>query len=193
MVENGRQIFHFQLEPSVRPPTTTDHTTTMTAAITGDMADRPPFLPRVPPRRPRRAALLACFALALAPAGPAPCGAFRPAPASRPAPGQRSTPRPSSALLAIEAAVDPVTYLRTEWVAAALVTNQTPRAADVVLQLGTEDGRIVNFVPRTVRCVSDGRGEGCGEGRGRGCGVGRRSRALGRGVGGRLGRCSNNK
>jgi len=44
-----------------------------------------------------------------------------------------------------------VTYLRTEWVSAALVTNQTPRSADKVLELGCEDGRIVNFVPRTVR------------------------------------------
>lgn len=48
-------------------------------------------------------------------------------------------------------ALDPVTYLRTEWVSAALVTNQTPRDADSVLELGCEDGRIVNFVPRTVR------------------------------------------
>jgi len=48
-------------------------------------------------------------------------------------------------------AIDPVTYLRTEWVSAALCTNQTPRSADRVLQLGSEDGRVVNFVPRTVR------------------------------------------
>jgi SAM-dependent methyltransferase len=44
-----------------------------------------------------------------------------------------------------------VTYLRTEWVSAALCTNQTPRSADVCLQIGTEDGRIVMFVPRTIR------------------------------------------
>ena len=50
--------------------------------------------------------------------------------------------------------LDPVTYLRTEWVSAALCTNQTPRSADKVLQLGVEDGRVVNFVPRTVRSVS---------------------------------------
>ena len=49
------------------------------------------------------------------------------------------------------ASLDPVTYLRTEWVSAALCTNQTPRSADRVLQLGVEDGRVVNFVPRTVR------------------------------------------
>jgi hypothetical protein len=47
--------------------------------------------------------------------------------------------------------LDPVTYLRTEWVSAALVANQTPRNADAVLCLGVGDGRIVNFVPRTVR------------------------------------------
>ena len=47
--------------------------------------------------------------------------------------------------------LDAVTYLRTEWVSAALVTNQTPRAADVCLQLGTEDGRAVQFIPRTIR------------------------------------------
>ena len=50
-------------------------------------------------------------------------------------------------------ALDPVTYLRTEWVSAALCTNQTPRSADIALQLGCEDGRIVNFVPRTIRKI----------------------------------------
>ena len=44
-----------------------------------------------------------------------------------------------------------ITYLRTEWVSAALCTNQTPRAADVCLQLGVEDGRAVTFIPRTIR------------------------------------------
>jgi len=47
--------------------------------------------------------------------------------------------------------LDFVTYLRTEWVSAALVTNQTPRSADVCLQLGSQDGRAVTFVPRTIR------------------------------------------
>lgn len=47
--------------------------------------------------------------------------------------------------------LDLVTYLRTEWVSAALCTNQTPRSADVCLQLGTQDGRAVLFVPRTIR------------------------------------------
>lgn len=50
-------------------------------------------------------------------------------------------------------ALDPVTYLRAEWVSAALCTNQTPRSADVALILGCEDGRIVNFVPRTIRKI----------------------------------------
>ena len=50
-------------------------------------------------------------------------------------------------------ALDPVTYLRTEWISAALCTNQTPRSADVALILGCEDGRIVNFVPRTIRKI----------------------------------------
>jgi SAM-dependent methyltransferase len=49
--------------------------------------------------------------------------------------------------------MDMVTYLRTEWIAAALCTNQTPRSADVCLQLGTEDGRLVTFVPRTIRQI----------------------------------------
>lgn len=47
--------------------------------------------------------------------------------------------------------LDVVTYLRTEWISAALVTNQTPRSADVCLQLGTQDGRAVSFIPRTIR------------------------------------------
>ena len=41
--------------------------------------------------------------------------------------------------------LDLVTYLRTEWISAALCTNQTPRSADVCLQLGTEDGRAGTF------------------------------------------------
>lgn len=47
--------------------------------------------------------------------------------------------------------LDAVTYLRTEYVSAALVTNQIPAAADVCLQLGTADGRAVTFIPRTIR------------------------------------------
>lgn len=47
--------------------------------------------------------------------------------------------------------LDLVTYLRTEWISAAICTNQTPRSADTVLQLGSGDGRAVTFLPRTVR------------------------------------------
>ena len=46
--------------------------------------------------------------------------------------------------------LDLVTYLRCEWVSAALCTNQTPRSADVCLVLGCEDGRPVTFIPRTI-------------------------------------------
>lgn len=59
--------------------------------------------------------------------------------------------------------LDPVTYLRTEWVSAALCTNQTPRAADVCLQLGTEDGRAVTFIPRTIRELITSSAEANGE------------------------------
>merc|ERR1712003_125150 len=48
-------------------------------------------------------------------------------------------------------AMDMVTYMRTEWISAALCTNQTPRSAKICLQLGCEDGRAVTFIPRTVR------------------------------------------
>jgi ubiquinone/menaquinone biosynthesis C-methylase UbiE len=47
-------------------------------------------------------------------------------------------------------ALDVVTGLRTEWISASICTNQIPRTAKSVLQLGTEDGRAVNFVPRSV-------------------------------------------
>jgi len=60
--------------------------------------------------------------------------------------------------------LDPVTYLRTEWVSAALCTNQMPRSADVCLQLGVEDGRLANFVPRTLREIITSSAEPGGEG-----------------------------
>lgn len=47
--------------------------------------------------------------------------------------------------------LDPVTFLRTEFVSAALFTNQIPRSADSCLQLGVYDGRAVTFIPRTIR------------------------------------------
>mmetsp|Transcript_16122 Transcript_16122/g.32461 ORF Transcript_16122/g.32461 Transcript_16122/m.32461 type:complete len:133 (-) Transcript_16122:2657-3055(-) len=53
----------------------------------------------------------------------------------------RPTRRPSSSTTGLRMGLDLVTYLRTEWISAALCTNQTPRSADVCLQLGTEDGR----------------------------------------------------
>jgi len=49
--------------------------------------------------------------------------------------------------------IDLVTYLRCEWVSAALCTNQTPQSADVCLVLGCEDGRPMTFIPRTIEEV----------------------------------------
>ena len=49
--------------------------------------------------------------------------------------------------------MDLVTYLRTEYIAAALFTNQTPRIAKVALQLGCEDGRAVTFIPRSIETL----------------------------------------
>ena len=46
--------------------------------------------------------------------------------------------------------VDMATYLRAEFVSAAICTNQIPRSADVCLQLGCEDGRAVQWIPRTI-------------------------------------------
>jgi SAM-dependent methyltransferase len=46
--------------------------------------------------------------------------------------------------------LDLVTSLRTEWISAAICTNQIPVEAESVLQLGTEDARAVTFVPRSV-------------------------------------------
>lgn len=53
----------------------------------------------------------------------------------------------------LQMGLDMVTYMRTEWISAALCTNQTPRSADVCLQLGSEDGRAVTFIPRTIRTL----------------------------------------
>ena len=61
------------------------------------------------------------------------------------------TPQAEHSKIPLKMSLDLVTYLRTEWISAALCTNQTPRSADVVLQLGCEDGRAVTFIPRTVR------------------------------------------
>lgn len=59
--------------------------------------------------------------------------------------------------------VDPITSLRTEWISAALCTNQTPRSADVALQLGCNDGRAVMFLPRTIRKLITSSSESTGE------------------------------
>lgn len=59
--------------------------------------------------------------------------------------------------------LDLVTSLRTEWISAAICTNQIPAAAKSVLQLGTEDGRAVNFVPRTVEELITSSAEADGE------------------------------
>ena len=59
----------------------------------------------------------------------------------------------SSSSTMLQMGLDMVTYLRCEWVSAALCTNQTPRSADVCLILGCEDGRPVTFIPRTVETV----------------------------------------
>ena len=75
--------------------------------------------------------------------------AFLVSPSSASSSSRHTSSSSSSALHAL----DPVTYLRTEWISAALCTNQTPRSADVALILGCEDGRIVNFVPRTIRKI----------------------------------------
>lgn len=53
----------------------------------------------------------------------------------------------------LQMGLDMVTYLRCEWVSAALCSNQTPRTADVCLQLGCEDGRAVSFLPRTIETL----------------------------------------
>eukprot|EP00977_Amphora_coffeiformis_P003753 scaffold742_cov165-Amphora_coffeaeformis.AAC.29 len=73
------------------------------------------------------------------------------APLRPPSKNTFSTSSSSSSPTALRMGLDLVTYLRTEWVSAALCTNQTPRSADVCLQLGTQDGRAVLFVPRTIR------------------------------------------
>ena len=59
--------------------------------------------------------------------------------------------------------VDPVTALRVEWISAALCTNQTPREADVALQLGCNDGRAMMFLPRTIRKLITSSNESSGE------------------------------
>jgi SAM-dependent methyltransferase len=66
-----------------------------------------------------------------------------------PSPSLYDVKNPSSSTT-LMMGLDLVTYLRCEWVSAALCSNQTPRSADVCLVLGCEDGRAVTFVPRTI-------------------------------------------
>lgn len=63
------------------------------------------------------------------------------------------TDAPSASSTMLQMGLDMVTYMRCEWVSAALCTNQTPRSADVCLVLGCEDGRPVTFVPRTIETL----------------------------------------
>lgn len=60
-------------------------------------------------------------------------------------------------------ALDLVTSLRTEWISAAICTNQIPREATSVLQLGTDDARAVTFVPRSVDEIITSSAESNGE------------------------------
>lgn len=62
---------------------------------------------------------------------------------------QKPSSAPSSSSQ-LRMGLDLVTYLRTEWISASICTNQIPRDSKTVLQIGTEDGRAVNFVPRSV-------------------------------------------
>ena len=68
------------------------------------------------------------------------------------APSVQDANVPTSSTM-LKMGLDMVTYMRCEWVSAALCTNQTPRSADVALILGCEDGRPVNFVPRTIETL----------------------------------------
>jgi SAM-dependent methyltransferase len=77
------------------------------------------------------------------------CEAFVPA-AKHPAIA-RVAPQNERKSVSLQMGMDMVTYLRTEWISAALCTNQTPGTSDNCLQLGCEDGRCVNFLPRTIR------------------------------------------
>lgn len=63
---------------------------------------------------------------------------------------QSLTMNPNISSTQLAMGLDLVTALRAEWISAAICTNQIPRTAKSVLQLGTEDGRIVNFVPNTI-------------------------------------------
>jgi len=63
----------------------------------------------------------------------------------------------------LQMGLDAVTGLRTEWISASICTNQIPSTAESVLQLGTDDGRAVNFVPRSVEEIITSSAEANGE------------------------------
>mmetsp|Transcript_22474 Transcript_22474/g.33295 ORF Transcript_22474/g.33295 Transcript_22474/m.33295 type:complete len:289 (-) Transcript_22474:124-990(-) len=63
----------------------------------------------------------------------------------------------------LQMGLDVVTGLRTEWISASICTNQIPATAESVLQLGTDDGRAVNFVPRSVEEIITSSAEADGE------------------------------
>jgi ubiquinone/menaquinone biosynthesis C-methylase UbiE len=63
----------------------------------------------------------------------------------------------------LQMGLDAVTGLRTEWISASICTNQIPSTAKSVLQLGTETGSIVNFVPRSVEEILTSSAEADGE------------------------------
>lgn len=81
-------------------------------------------------------------------------GTFTQSPATTRIAGRPKTSSPDrQTTTGLRMGLDLVTYLRTEWISAALCTNQCPRSADVCLQLGTEDGRAVTFIPKTMRTL----------------------------------------
>jgi SAM-dependent methyltransferase len=91
-----------------------------------------------------------CFVVFLAAISCISCDAFVPA-GILPATVRATKTKRQRQEVSLQMGMDMVTYLRAEWISAALVTNQTPRSADVCLQLGCEDGRAVTFVPKTIR------------------------------------------
>jgi SAM-dependent methyltransferase len=89
------------------------------------------------------------------------CNAFVVSPLSlSPSP---SSPTKSRSISQLQMGLDLVTSLRTEWVSAAICTNQIPVTATSVLQLGTEDARAVTFVPRSVEELITSTSETSGE------------------------------
>jgi len=59
--------------------------------------------------------------------------------------------------------LDVITNIRTEWISSALCTNQTPRSANVALQLGCYDGRAIIALPRSIGIFITSSNEADGE------------------------------